>query len=74
MYVIMSMDCRTNGLSNQWVVGPMDCRTNGLSDQREVREQSMIFFDIVFSFDKIQVWMIFVCLNISSVQKNMIDI
>ena len=36
MYVIMSMGCRTNGLSNQWAVEPMDCRTNGLSDHREV--------------------------------------
>ena len=36
MYVIMSIGCRTNGLSNQWVVGPMGCRTNGLSDHREV--------------------------------------
>ena len=30
------MGCRTNGLSDQWVVGPMGCRTNGLSDHREV--------------------------------------
>ena len=36
MYVIMSIGCRTNGLSNQLVVGPMGFRTNGLSDHREV--------------------------------------
>ena len=34
------MGCRTNGLSNQWVVGPMGCRTNGLSDHREVTEHN----------------------------------
>ena len=27
------MDCRPDGLSDQWTVGPMECRTNGLSDQ-----------------------------------------
>ena len=27
------MDCRTNGLSDQWTLGPIDCRTNGLLDQ-----------------------------------------
>ena len=25
--------CRTNGLSDQWIVGPVDCRTSGLADQ-----------------------------------------
>ena len=51
MYTIMSigcrtnglskfepMGCRTNGLSNQWVVRQMGCRTNGLSDHREVTD------------------------------------
>ena len=27
------MDCRTDGVSDQWCVGPMVCRTNGVSDQ-----------------------------------------
>ena len=34
--VVGLMGCRTNGLSDQWVVEPMGCRTIGLSDHREV--------------------------------------
>ena len=30
------MDCRTNGVSDQWCDGPMVCRTNGVSDQWSV--------------------------------------
>ena len=38
-YVIMSIGCGTNELSNHWVVGPMGYRTNGLSDQCAVEPQ-----------------------------------
>ena len=39
MSVMMSIGCRTNGLSNQWVVGPMGCWSNGLSNQWAVGPQ-----------------------------------
>ena len=32
-WTVRPVDCRTNGLSDQWIIEPMDCRTSGLSDQ-----------------------------------------
>ena len=34
-YALAFIGCRTNGLSDYWVVGLMSCRTNGPSDYRE---------------------------------------
>ena len=50
MYTIMSIGCRTNGLSDQWAVEPMGCRTNGLSNQWAVGPQGSYHFE--FNFDK----------------------